>query len=86
MIAASLVQIYNEEVQDLLAPNGKKTVELQRSTTGFSIPSLTHCGMCTARYCSLGSDKLSSSARQTIHLTGDCHQSNAWGCRREVDW
>ncbi len=45
-ITASIVEIYNEVVHDLLAEEGKKECDLQRTTTGFDVVGLTETGVC----------------------------------------
>ena len=39
-----MVEIYNEAVWDLLAPGGKRELELAKSDAGFDLPDLTHVG------------------------------------------
>ena len=43
-IAASIVECYNESVWDLLAPGGKREVELVKCPGGFDMPDLTRIG------------------------------------------
>ena len=43
-IGAGMVEIYNEGVWDLLAPGGKRELELARSCGGFDLPDLTQIG------------------------------------------
>ena len=43
-IAASMVEIYNEAVVDLLAEGGKREVELAKCAGGFAVPDLTRVG------------------------------------------
>ena len=39
-----MVEIYNEVVHDLLSDDAKRQVELQKTATGFDIPSITTIG------------------------------------------
>ncbi len=43
-ITAGMVEIYNEGVWDLLAPGGKRELELAKSGAGFDLPDLTQIG------------------------------------------
>ena len=43
-IGAGMVEIYNEAVWDLLAPGGKRELELAKSGAGFDLPDLTNIG------------------------------------------
>lgn len=43
-ITASIVEIYNEVVNDLLHEDGKREMELQKTASGFDVVGLTECG------------------------------------------
>lgn len=43
-ITASIVEIYNEVVHDLLFEEGKREMELQKTATGFDVVGLTEIG------------------------------------------
>ena len=43
-ITCNMVEIYNEVVHDLLFKDAKRQVDLQKTPTGFSIPSITQVG------------------------------------------
>ena len=43
-ISCSMVEIYNEVVHDLLSMDVKRQVELQKTATGFDIPTITTVG------------------------------------------
>ena len=43
-ITCSMVEIYNEVVHDLLSADVKRQVELQKTATGFEIPTITTVG------------------------------------------
>ena len=43
-ITCGMVEIYNEVVHDLLSTDVKRQVELQKTATGFDIPSITTVG------------------------------------------
>lgn len=43
------MEIYNEVVHDLLSKDVKRQVELQKTATGFDMPSITAVGACALR-------------------------------------
>ena len=43
-ISVGMVEIYNEAVWDLLAPGGKRELELAKCSNGFDLPNLTQVG------------------------------------------
>ena len=43
-ITCNIVEIYNEVVHDLLSKDVKRQVELQKTATGFDMPSITEVG------------------------------------------
>lgn len=43
-ISAGILELYNEAVFDLLAPEGKAELELAKAPGGFDLPDLTRVG------------------------------------------
>lgn len=45
VITCSIAEIYNEVVRDLLSDDTKRQLELQKTASGFEIPSITQVGV-----------------------------------------
>ncbi|KAK9829410.1 hypothetical protein WJX72_005680 [[Myrmecia] bisecta] len=65
-IHVSIVEIYNEVVNDLLCSGGKKEVELQRAAGGFGVPDLTQVEV--------------TSPEQIFEIMGQGFEHRAVGC------